>query len=77
MSETTIQTYKTSKYSHSGVTGSDAVTGLNDNYGTPITPQVLTDNNIAVSEKIVKDNVKELPAGTGVSTDALTIRTSM
>lgn len=77
MSETTIQTYKTSKYSHSGVTGSEVVTGLNDNYGTPITPQVLTENNITVSEKIVKDNVKEVPTGTGVSVDAVTIRTSM
>jgi len=66
--EETIKTYQTKGFKHEGVTGS---TPVNTSAGTGkanITPQVMQENNSAVT-KIVKDGVKTVAVGTGVSED--------
>lgn len=61
----TIGTYKTKGFSHEGVNGSEPVGRLNEvNASIAITPDVLKDTQS--SNKIVKDDVKNIPRGNGV-----------
>lgn len=66
----TVQTYKTKKDSHSGVTGSRPVTRLMENGAKGITPDVMKMGGPGVNERVVKDKVRGKERGPGMANDA-------